>query len=162
MIHHSRREAVVNREVEGIVPTGVPEAHGTNRHSSRFNVGMQLDVAKDSADRHTVSAATMHEVTEDGLTFWSRADISPGDILFIREFDASARGGWIRGRVRDLTRGLQGILVAVELDREQNDEAKSAVEPAPRFDPAPAPPPAIPPTMPTAGLRAPGPGRRRH
>lgn len=157
MIHHSRRESVVNRQVEHPTPQVEPEPHKSASKSARFIAGMQLDVAKDSSDRRTMSTATLHEVTETGFTFWSRADINLGDVLFIREFDAAARGGWIQVSARQLTRGLQGILVRVEFDLEPVDGVQIAVEPTSQPSSVPAPPP-----MPMAGLRPPGPGQRHH
>ncbi len=91
---------------------GSTDNYAGKRQSTRSSDGMKLEVTTDPDNPAATWAVTMHDISEGGLSFWSRQELELGKAICLREFSTSdASRSWISARVKHRTMGLRGYLI---------------------------------------------------
>lgn len=127
---------------------GVPDAYAGKRQESRVTDAMQLEVTMDPNKPSGAWPVAMNDVSDSGVSFWSRHDVSLGIAVYVREFSADNSRSWLPVRVRHRTMGIRGYLIGTSFEASTTSGSRSA---APSIPSQPAgPPQTLPP-----GLRGP-------
>jgi len=98
------------------VQSGDTDAYSGKRGTTRITNGLQLEVTTDPNNPSAAWAVIMHDVSEDGVAFWSKRDLSPRTLIYIRQFSPDKIRPWIPASVKHKTVGLRGNLVGAEFD----------------------------------------------
>lgn len=105
-------------EIKRLVTTagedGEPDSYTGKRGSTRFAVGMQLDVCTDRAIPACVWPVTMHNISDGGFAFWSKRQLRMTADIWVREFTADNSAPWLAAYVTHCTVGIKGYLVGAE------------------------------------------------
>ena len=108
------------REVARLVTTASEDGRADNyagqRTSTRFAVGMQLDVATDPAVPLCSWPVIMHNISDKGFAFWSKRQLRQGCEIWVREFSADNSMPWLAAQVTHCTVGIRGYLVGAQFD----------------------------------------------
>lgn len=112
---HAIHEAVQNI-LEAAEAFGDADGYIGRRNTPRLAEGLQLEVTTDSQSPTETWAVSMHNVSETGISFWSRRNIEQRDLLFVRQFDSSTPGPWLPVRVKHVTVGIRGNLIGSEFE----------------------------------------------
>lgn len=95
---------------------GEPDGYAGRRNTPRMADGLQLEVTADSKSPTETWAVSMKDVSETGISFWSRRSVARRALLFLRQFDSSRPGPWLPVRVKHVTVGIRGNLVGAEFE----------------------------------------------
>jgi len=110
--------AIDEDEIRRLVTTagedGEPDEYTGKRNSTRFAVGMQLDVTTDPAVPSCSWPVIMHNISDQGFAFWSKRQLRNGGDIWVREFSADNSAPWIPAKVTHCTVGIKGYLVGAE------------------------------------------------
>jgi len=87
------------------------------REGTRFTLDVMLDVAANPRKPAEVLPVTMHNVSAEGLSFWSRRKLDLRSELRIRSFRDGEPGPWVPAIVAHCTQSVRGYLVGVVFDR---------------------------------------------
>jgi hypothetical protein len=52
----------------------------------------------------------MHNVSETGISFWTKRELNVGQLVYLREFSPEGSRPWLPARIRHRTRSVQGYL----------------------------------------------------
>ncbi len=83
------------------------------RQAKRFAEGMRIEVALGSQSASSIWNVMMHNVSETGISFWTRHELDVGQTICVREFSADNSHAWLRARVKHKTSALQGFLIGL-------------------------------------------------
>ncbi|MGD2109478.1 MAG: PilZ domain-containing protein [Phycisphaerae bacterium] len=133
----------IARLLRAVGKGGANDIYAGKRRKPRVADRIQLEITTDLTKPALSCAVTMQDVSEGGVSFWSRRDLEPGDVAYIREFSSDNRCSWIRVRVRHRTAGLRGYLVGACFDKDETSKPGAASS-TQRAGPA-APPQMLPP-----------------
>ncbi|MHC4611214.1 MAG: PilZ domain-containing protein [Planctomycetota bacterium] len=143
------------RLIEAADAFGEPDNYTGKREAKRYHDGMPLEVSTNPMRPSEAWSVSMHNVSEGGLSFWSKRDVPTGTPLFVRAFSEDEHRGWIPARVRHRTAGIRGHLIGTEFEKSPTSSEDAEVETTatgsrPDGTPATAPPsvarPALQPT----------------
>lgn len=95
---------------------GEPDAYTGQRASTRFAVGMRLDVTMDPALPASTWPVIMHNISDGGFAFWSKKQLRNSSEIWVREFSADNTAPWIPARVSHCTVGIKGYLIGAMFD----------------------------------------------
>jgi hypothetical protein len=118
---------------------GEADHYGGKRQHKRFSDAIQLEVTTDPDRSSAAWPVCMQDISDEGVSFWSKRGLALRTDLFIREFCGYAQRPWIPARVKHATVGIRGNLIGVEFSVPK--DAPTAEVPAPRmgFDAASSP-----------------------
>jgi len=115
---HSNVSDATESEIKPLVQSAGEENHADDstcqRGSTRFAVGMQLDVSTDPGAPNCTWPVTMHNVSDTGFAFWSKRQFRMGSEIYVREFSANNDLPWGRAAVTHCTTGIKGFLIGAE------------------------------------------------
>lgn len=108
------------REINRLVVTagedGAPDEYAGKRDSTRFAVGMRLDVSTDPDVPSCTWPAIMHNISEGGFAFWSKRQLRQDGSVYVREFSADNSAPWLPACVTHCTVGIKGYLIGAAFD----------------------------------------------
>jgi len=140
----------IARLIRAAKAAGSPDIYAGKRRATRIAEGIQLEVTADPQNESASFSVTMHDISEGGVSFWSRCELDVGAILHVREFSSGSPPSWIPVRVKHRTMGIRGCLVGTAFEVNSMSTAASAPPQARRG-------PAAPPQMLPPGWRGPRP-----
>ncbi len=104
----------IKRLVEAAGGLGDPDGYAGKRGSTRFAKSLQLEVTTDPENFPASRVAAMHNISTDGVAFWSKKDASRGSTLYVREFcSEEVPHPWLQAQVTHCTVGIRGYLIGV-------------------------------------------------
>ena len=106
----------IGRLVKAVREFGQPDPYEGKRASKRYYDRMQLEVTTDPSCPSSAWPVSMHNVCEHGLAFWSKHNVPPGRLVFVREFSSDQPYGWIPARVRHSQAGIRGYIIGTAFE----------------------------------------------
>ena len=95
---------------------GTPDSYTGKRGAARIKDGLRLELTTDLQQSGKVDAVSMHDISENGLSFWSKKKFQDHKIIYVREFSADQPRPWLLARVNHCKSGIRGFLVGVEYE----------------------------------------------
>ena len=106
----------IKRLVTEACEQGKPDRYGGKRRWMRFTAGMRLEITSNPADPSASSPVVMQNVSEGGVSLWSKRECRPHSTIYIREYSGDEDREWLPAQVRHCTFGIRGYLVGAEFD----------------------------------------------
>jgi hypothetical protein len=103
--------AEIHRLVHSARDGGTPDTYNGKRRHPRVKNELPLEVMLDTETGNDVHSASMHNVSEGGMAFWTKVRVERGRTAFIRQFSGESPHAWVKARVSHVTRGIRGFLV---------------------------------------------------
>jgi hypothetical protein len=121
---------------------GVPDAYAGKRQESRVTDAMQLEVTTDPNKPSDAWPVSMNDISDSGVSFWSRHDVPLGTVVYVREFAPDNSRLWLPVRVRHRTMGIRGYLIGAcfEVSTTSGRSAAPSVPSQPAGPPQTLPP----------------------
>ncbi len=124
------KPAIGEDEIQRLVTTagvdGEPDEYTGKRASTRFAVGMQLDVTTDLTASSCHWPVIMHNISDRGFAFWSKRQLRNGGDIWVREFSADNSAPWLAANVTHCTVGIKGYLIGAEFTTPPPPTSESA------------------------------------
>ena len=95
---------------------GVPDVYAGKRQESRVTDAMQLEVTTDPNKPSGAGPVSMNDVSDGGMSFWSKQDVSLGTVVYVREFSPDNSRSWLPVRVKHRTMGIRGCLIGARFE----------------------------------------------
>ena len=95
---------------------GTSDSYTGKRGAARIMEGLRLELTTDLQQSAEVDAISMHNISENGLSFWSKKKFQYHTIVYVREFSADQPRPWLLARVNHCTSGIRGFLVGAEFE----------------------------------------------
>lgn len=108
----------VRRLVRSARANGALDGMDGKRKSQRFRFCASLEFTSDPTRSARTTAAKMHNVSEGGLSFWSKKRLPPNRQVFVRSLVDGNPTEWVPAVVCHSTRGIMGFLIGVEFQLE--------------------------------------------
>lgn len=105
---------------------GAIDAYAGKRRATRAAEGMQLELTTNPDDPTAATAVAMHDISEGGVSFWTRQELDLRAVIYLREFSNGESRSWIPARVKHRTMGLRGYLIGASFDTNGMSGAASA------------------------------------
>lgn len=112
----SAHKREIARLIALAVQSGDADAYPGKRGATRVASGLQLEVTTDPVNASAAWAVIMHDVSDGGVAFWSKRDLSPRTLIYVRQFSPDKTRPWIPAHVKHKTVGLRGNLIGAEFD----------------------------------------------
>lgn len=110
----------VHREIERLLHAagqyGEGDLYRGKRHAARVSGELQLEVTTDTADPSAAWPVGMHDISDEGVSFWSKRKVSERTLIYIREFSSDNLRVWIPACVKHSTMGIRGHLIGTSFD----------------------------------------------
>jgi signal transduction histidine kinase/CheY-like chemotaxis protein len=81
------------------------------RRWTRYGLQVKMDVTTDPEDRDECFPGVTHNISGGGIGLWTKRQLKPDTIIYVRPYTQSGIGQWIRAVVSHCTLGIQGYLV---------------------------------------------------
>ena len=101
---------------------GTPDSYTGKRGAARIRDGLRLELTTDLQQSGKVDAISMHNISENGLSFWSKKKFLYHTIVYVREFSADQPRPWLLAHVNHCTNGLRGFLTGAEFKLPANKD----------------------------------------
>ena len=62
------------------------------------------------------NSGQMRNISEGGVSFWSRHELDLGAVIYLREFSSGKSQSWIPARIKHRTMGLRGYLIGASFE----------------------------------------------
>lgn len=111
------------RLVDAASRDGAADDYGGKRLDTRFAAGMLLDLSTDPEDPSASWSGQMHNISDGGISFWSKRQLACRSNVYIREFAHEGSNTWFLTRVAHCTFGIRGYLIGARFDRANGQES---------------------------------------
>ena len=112
LTHSDKQE--ISRLVSAASQENRGDVYAGKRRWPRYTTGMQLEATFDRSNPPEVFPVTMHNVSDIGLAFWTRAQIEPSTDIYLREFTNHDDCNWVGAHVTHCTPGIRGFLIGAQ------------------------------------------------
>lgn len=102
--------------VEAAEAYGEADHYAGKRHDTRIADGMQLEVTTEPKKPTASWPVGMHDISDSGVSFWSKRDIPLFQRVYIREFSPDNSRTWIPTLVKHRTIGIRGNLIGTAFE----------------------------------------------
>jgi hypothetical protein len=90
--------------------------HGKRCFRRRLAEGMSFEASTDPGQSSATWVVHMHNVSETGLSFWSRKAVATRHALHVRELREEGPGEWLPTWVHHCTFGIRGFLIGASFE----------------------------------------------
>lgn len=104
----------VRRLVGIAAESGTRDSYTGKRQWPRFKAAIQLDLKLDPAAEPADESILTYDISEGGVSFWSRDRFTLGQILYLRDRSGGPIHPWLKVCVAHCTRGPQAYLIGCE------------------------------------------------
>lgn len=111
------------RLVDAASRDGTADDYGGKRLDTRFAAGMLLDLSTDPEDPSASWSGQMHNISDEGIGFWSKRQLVCRSNVYIREFAHQGSNPWLLARVAHCAFGIRGYLIGARFDQEAGQES---------------------------------------
>ena len=111
------------RLIDAASRDGTADDYGGKRLDTRFAAGTLLDLSTDPEDPSASWAGQMHNISDGGISFWSKRQLVCRTDVYIREFAHDGSSTWLLARVAHCTFGIRGYLIGAYFDQEAEQES---------------------------------------
>lgn len=110
------RKAEVARLLSIAAYQGEADTYSGKRGATRVAEGLLLEVR--IGPRHTDDTwdVRMHDISDSGLSFWSKQNLHLDQSIFVREFSPDHPCLWLEATVKHRTKSLTGHLIGAHFD----------------------------------------------
>ena len=119
----------VNQLVDAARQYGADDQYAGKRNGTRYRAGMPLEVSTDPNNPAVTTSVIMENASSGGCSFWSRRELAPGGVVFVRQFLPDGVGNWLPAEVHHCTMGLRGFLVGVAFATKEQQETAACAAP---------------------------------
>jgi hypothetical protein len=109
-------EREIKRLLDAAGQDGKADSYRGKRHTERVADALPLEVTTDPGNPSAVWPATMQDISDGGLAFWSKRNIPPRTVIYIRHFSGDHERIWIPTFVTHCTVGIRGFLIGASFD----------------------------------------------
>jgi len=92
------------------VHIGRPDKYAGKRKKTRARSGLWLDVRCEGVEGEPAQVSA-HDISCEGVSFWIRKEIEPGQTVMVRDASGERVGAWLKVRITHCVSGLKGFLV---------------------------------------------------
>ncbi len=109
-----RAGAGASRLIREARDRGEADGYSGKREWARWRAETPLEISTDPSDGSACWPVAMHNVSEGGISVWSKRQADLYRSIYIRALGDDESGRWIAARVTHCTCGIRGFLIGAE------------------------------------------------
>lgn len=95
---------------------GEADSYSGKRGATRVAEGLLLEVRIAGGGTNDTWDVRMHDISDSGLSFWSKRNLHINQSIFVREFSPDRPSMWLEATVKHRTKSLTGHLIGAQFD----------------------------------------------